>query len=38
MGQVTDPLAMPYERKHVYLLEHRRTDAPVDWTSEKNFI
>ena len=38
LGQVTDPLAMPYEHKHVYLLRGRRPEAPVNWKGEKIYI
>ncbi|MDE1162478.1 MAG: glycosyltransferase family 39 protein [Acidobacteriaceae bacterium] len=36
VGIMDDPLAMPYEQgQHVYLLKHRRSQAPFDWSDER---
>ncbi len=38
LGTLSDPLAMSYEHRNVYLLQGRRADAPVNWKDEKNYI
>lgn len=38
IGTMDDPLAMPYEHKHVYILRGRRSTTPFDWNSKKDFI
>lgn len=38
VGQLTNPLAMPYEHKHIYLLRDRRSIGPFDWNAERDFI
>ncbi len=38
IGHMSDPLAMSYEHKNVYLLRHRKPAAPVNWADEKSYI
>ncbi len=38
LGTVSDPLAMPYEHKNVYLLSDPLLKTPVRWEEEKGYI
>jgi hypothetical protein len=38
MGTMTNPLAMPEEHKHIYLLHDRLPGHPIDWAGEKHYI
>jgi len=38
IGHMDNPLAMPFEHKHVYLLRHRHPEATFDWKKKKRYI
>ncbi len=38
LGTMSNPLGMSFEHPHIYLLRHRRPDAPVDWNHEKFYL
>jgi hypothetical protein len=38
IGHMGNPLAMPYERKNIYLLRTRRPSAPFDWAKERFYF
>jgi hypothetical protein len=38
IGHMGNPLAMPYERKNIYLLRTRRPSAPFDWAEERFYF
>jgi hypothetical protein len=38
LGQTSNPLAMPYEHKNIYLLREPKGDHPVNWQHEKDYI
>ena len=38
VGHLDNPLIMPYEHKNIYLVRHRRRDAPFAWWNEHNYI
>ena len=38
VGRMTDPLAMPYEHKNIYLLQGKLTPGDFDWAAEQNYI
>lgn len=38
LGALSDPLAMPFEHKNVYLLRDPLTPNPIRWPDEKDFI
>jgi hypothetical protein len=38
IGHLDNPLIMPYEHKNLYLVRHRRKDAPFVWWNEHDFI
>lgn len=38
LGRITDPLAMPFEHKNVYLLRDPKAPHPISWPDEKDFI
>ena len=35
VGRRSDPYAMPYERRNIYLLRGRKPSAPFDWADER---
>ena len=35
IGYLTNPYAMPFEHKTIYLLRNRRPNAPFDWAKER---
>jgi hypothetical protein len=37
VGHLDDPYAMPFEHKNIYLLRHRRANAPFVWSDEKHY-
>ncbi len=38
LGTMSDPLAMSFEHKHVYLLRYPKTPHPLSWSAEKNYL
>ena len=38
VGQMSQPLAMSYEHKKIYVLRGRRPDAPMDWAAERDYL
>jgi hypothetical protein len=37
VGHLDNPYAMPFEHKNIYLLRHRRANAPFVWSDEKHY-
>jgi Dolichyl-phosphate-mannose-protein mannosyltransferase len=37
-GHIDDPWAMPYERRNIYILRHRKPSMPVNWNDWKAYI
>jgi hypothetical protein len=38
VGRLSDPWAMPFEHKNVYLLRGRRPSAPFHWADERIYV
>ncbi len=38
LGHTSDPLAMPFEHKNIYLLSDPKTPNPIHWKDEKDYI
>ncbi len=38
LGRTSDPLAMPFEHKNVYLLRDPKVPNPIRWPDEKDYI
>ena len=38
LGHTSDPLAMSFEHKNIYLLRDPKTPNPIQWPDEKNYI
>lgn len=37
-GHIDNPWAMPYERRNIYILRHRKRSMPINWTEWKAYI
>ncbi|MEO7028577.1 MAG: glycosyltransferase family 39 protein [Acidobacteriaceae bacterium] len=37
VGHMSNPLAMPYEHRNIYLCRGRRSETPIQWDKEKDY-